>query len=386
MLTPTKQSSEVFQIDGLGFAIFIKLVEARVTQDIENTKHLLETENGNLASLGQNQDGLLRGIRYGMCEERISDLKQTIQHKKQWIKDWKNKAWEQISQIPDTDIVNLQAKTWSDLEEELGRSSSLRLKRFLILQEAILAPMYKGIEGYQENLSEVDIYNDCEKIAHLFGFKRKIGSSILANTNEFVKGVTGYWSRIVKWTIGGTLVALLTAGLAAPAIATAIGSVMGLYGAAATSAGLAFFGGGALAAGGLGMAGGFTVLIGGGGLLGAITSATAAKVVHNIPIEVFIISSAKIVNYINFLSNSIEHLNNSNDEDSRGLANDMKYTRQEVLIDFLRSKHNFESSLVNEDLSNINTEKSMKYIKTFNFAYDKILGILTSQPISPTVL
>ena len=43
---------------------------------------------------------------------------------------------------------------------------------------------------------------------------------------------------------------------------------MGLTGAAATSAGLAFLGGGAIAAGGLGMAGGTMFLIGGGALLG----------------------------------------------------------------------------------------------------------------------
>jgi hypothetical protein len=54
----------------------------------------------------------------------------------------------------------------------------------------------------------------------------------------------------------------------APYLAGAIGGLMGLGGAAATSAGLALLGGGSLAAGGFGMAGGYVVLMAGGAILG----------------------------------------------------------------------------------------------------------------------
>lgn len=72
-----------------------------------------------------------------------------------------------------------------------------------------------------------------------------------------------------SWIIGGVLAVVgvaavfFTAGAAAPftaAIGSAIGGMMGLSGAAATSAGLALLGGGSLAAGGFGMLGG-TVLL-----------------------------------------------------------------------------------------------------------------------------
>ena len=70
---------------------------------------------------------------------------------------------------------------------------------------------------------------------------------------------------------------VFTAGLAAPAIGAAVGgTVFGLYGAAATSAGLAALGGGSLAAGGLGMAGGTAVISAAGGLLGLGVGAGAA--------------------------------------------------------------------------------------------------------------
>ena len=54
----------------------------------------------------------------------------------------------------------------------------------------------------------------------------------------------------------------------APYLAGAIGGLMGLGGAAATSAGLALLGGGSLAAGGFGMTGGYVVLMAGGAILG----------------------------------------------------------------------------------------------------------------------
>lgn len=63
-------------------------------------------------------------------------------------------------------------------------------------------------------------------------------------------------------TLGGAVAGLLTGGLAAPLIGSALGGAMGLSGAAATSAGLALLGGGAVSAGGLGMAGGTALVAG----------------------------------------------------------------------------------------------------------------------------
>lgn len=71
-----------------------------------------------------------------------------------------------------------------------------------------------------------------------------------------------------------SLTGATAATLAAPAIGTAIGvHVLGLSGAAATSAGLAAAGGGSLASGGLGMAGGSAILSASGTAAGAATVA-----------------------------------------------------------------------------------------------------------------
>jgi hypothetical protein len=64
----------------------------------------------------------------------------------------------------------------------------------------------------------------------------------------------------VALATGAVTVSAISYGTLAPVIGTAIGGAMGLSGAAATSAGLAFLGGGSLASGGFGMAGGILLI------------------------------------------------------------------------------------------------------------------------------
>lgn len=87
------------------------------------------------------------------------------------------------------------------------------------------------------------------------------------------------WKVVACLGVGA--LCIITGGLAAPAIGAAVGSsVLGLSGAAATSAGLAAIGGGSLAAGGLGMAGGTAIISAVAGGVGAVTTAVATNAVE----------------------------------------------------------------------------------------------------------
>lgn len=99
------------------------------------------------------------------------------------------------------------------------------------------------------------------------------------------------WRKLAIMGVAGLGVGAVTAGLAAPAIATLYGTtVLGFTGAAATSAGMAALGGGSLAAGGYGMAGGAAFITGAGSAavgsaatLGAhATGFTAAQVAADV--------------------------------------------------------------------------------------------------------
>lgn len=75
-------------------------------------------------------------------------------------------------------------------------------------------------------------------------------------------------SKISVATVAGVAVISPLAFIAAPAIGGALGTIMGLSGAAATNAGLAAIGGGAIASGGLGISGGALLIAATGAALG----------------------------------------------------------------------------------------------------------------------
>jgi hypothetical protein len=106
--------------------------------------------------------------------------------------------------------------------------------------------------------------------------------------------------KVVAIAAGGAAAGLLTGGLAAPLIGSAIGGAMGLSGAAATSAGLALLGGGAVAAGGLGMAGGTAVIAGAAGV-GAAGVGAAGTWLKGAPPTDVIVESAKLEVFFEYL-------------------------------------------------------------------------------------
>jgi hypothetical protein len=86
------------------------------------------------------------------------------------------------------------------------------------------------------------------------------------------------WGRVVAASAAGLVLGVASMGVAAPAIGAAVGGLLGLSGAAATSAGLAALGGGSLAAGGFGVAGGTALLTGLAALGGAGAGAAGSRV------------------------------------------------------------------------------------------------------------
>ena len=86
-------------------------------------------------------------------------------------------------------------------------------------------------------------------------------------------------------------------------------AVVGLHGAALTSASLAFVGGGSLAAGGLGMAGGTAIITGGGALLGLATSGTAAAttIMLQTSRDYWVRQGAKLITYCDCVLDDVLH-------------------------------------------------------------------------------
>ena len=150
----------------------------------------------------------------------------------------------------------------------------------------------------------------------------------------------------------------ITGGLAltfAPGIAAMIAgeAVVGLHGAALTSASLAFVGGGALAGGGLGVAGGTAIITGGGALLGLVSSsgisATAFLMMTNS--DYWVRQSAKILTYCKCILCDILKDNNALYQISSHVAKAAKETAEELQA--LKSEKN--------DLDNEYVKKLREY-------------------------
>ncbi len=128
--------------------------------------------------------------------------------------------------------------------------------------------------------------------------------TILKTYKKYTDYMTGKTMKTITSIGVGTAATALTGGLAltfAPGIAAMIAgeAVVGLHGAALTSASLAFVGGGSIAAGGLGMAGGTAIITGGGALIGLAGSGgvSAAAMLMTTNSDYWVRQSAKLLTY-----------------------------------------------------------------------------------------
>lgn len=177
----------------------------------------------------------------------------------------------------------------------------------------------------------------------------------------------GYVSGSTKNKIIGAsataVAAVATGGMAltfAPGIAAAIAgeAVVGLHGAALTSASLAFVGGGSLAAGGLGMAGGTAIITGGGALLGLVGSGSvsAATMLLQTPSEYWVRQSAKLLTYSNCVL--CDCLNDK--EGVKGILRQIEITTSRTEDDLKNLKD--ESNDLDKELLK-KEEEYLKYLK-----------------------
>ena len=177
----------------------------------------------------------------------------------------------------------------------------------------------------------------------------------------------GYVSGSTRGKIIGVgvvaVASVATGGVAltfAPGIAAAIAgeAVVGLHGAALTSASLAFVGGGSLAAGGLGMAGGTAIITGGGALIGLVSSGTASTVaiLLQTPSEYWVRQSAKLLTYCTCVLLDILNDKLSVKKILRQIEVTIKDTEQ-ALNDVRAEKNDLDKDLIKR------TEEYLKYLK-----------------------
>jgi len=283
----------------------------KIKQIYENMKQFVYTKQDdtlyerigtdmNIDKLGLTveQTEILYNLEYHKTAHDIQATKQPInkngiKHLKQvWLDEWKeyiSKGFSSFLQIEDA-VLHWYSKDEliCKIEENEPKDTWFRL----VLLEAMLFEPYfpLGVEkdnkgnkvpskkyaqlqiptcGYAKSLGDsfLDFYFSGSYYSQGYIKRlRKCFDKVMLEMKEVLKGVL-IGGAI---TAGILLIAILTAGTFAPAIAIALvgSNFAGLSGAALSSACLAYLGGGAIAAGGLGMAGGTAAIVGGGAVLG----------------------------------------------------------------------------------------------------------------------
>ena len=246
-------------------------------------------------------------VKYDIANTKQSENKGK---KEQWLNSWKEIILKCAS-VPDEYCDQYFVE-----DEDILYTGIFQLAQdktnwgwfYLLTQELALFEPYSPL-GSAEDKNYKKLKQESDYVSDQFVRRQTIATQ--DEVDRIVKSYSKYKGVISGSTQGKiigagvtAIAAVATGGMAltfAPGIAAAIAgeAVVGLHGAALTSASLAFVGGGSLAAGGLGIAGGTAIITGGGALLGLAGSgaASAAAVLLQTPSEYWVRQSSKLLTY-----------------------------------------------------------------------------------------
>ncbi len=233
---------------------------------------------------------------------------------------------------------------------------------YLILMETTFFTPYYPLKGEKSNKtfkdlklsSKKDIQIKLEEFAKSLGIDKSIIEKYNSSLQKSLKGISGFWSKLLWGSLIGAIAIAVSGGFAAPAVG-ALFAGGELVGAAAALAGLAALGGGAVAAGGLGIAGGIAVVVGGGAILGAGAGAGIGTLLSASP-DFAITQAAKLEVVMKEITLNVQ-------KDIRFAQEMIKQQRnatrllEDELLDL--KKHQSKNK---EKISNL--QKSIKYIRS----------------------
>ena len=208
--------------------------------------------------------------------------------KTRWKNEWEASVCESLDITRDEFFIRSGRQAFDLMEEISNDVEDRSWIDLLVLELSRFTPYYQL--GLEENKSYKKLKVKTDYLGDVFckGQNYIDDTDVKAIQKAYTHAIgtiTGNRKRVAAAAVATLAVTAATAGGAlffAPEIAVLIAgdAVVGLSGAALTSASLAFVGGGSLAVGGMGMAGGTAILTGGGALLGLAGSGvtTAATV------------------------------------------------------------------------------------------------------------
>lgn len=297
--------------------------------------------------------------------------------KEKWLDQWKTRILNGM-ELDSPDYFVSDEKTIYDAFYFIKQTDeNLRWFYLLAMEFVVFKPYYPlGVED--DNIFKKLRREDYNYIDDQFARRRTIVSQ--AEIEAFrtmykkYKGLINGKTQNTIIAAGVTGVAtVLSGGLAfafSPGIATLIAgeAVVGLHGAALTSASLAFVGGGSLAAGGLGMAGGTAIITGGGALLGVAGSGSVsmAAILSQTSSDYWIRQTTKLLTFCKCVLK--DRLNDT--EAIKGLIAEIGRTIKKVELN-IKELETEKCSLDKEVIKN--SKDCLKYLNRCNSELEKLV-------------
>lgn len=261
-----------------------------------------------LGLLGIDRENMSLLISYMnlMVEQDIlhTDSGRQKRRKKRWQEKWRQQTLAELEKSYGKDACACWPSNSKKIDTAIRSAKRSRkyLRGALLLEAAIFKPEYEEQRRTSRILSSSKAKLSGEiqsQVLSQFAKDLQISPGIARELSSDLETVLKAlrpraWGKIATAALVGAAAIGATAGLGAPLIGGAVGSLLGLSGAAAVNAGLATIGFGSLAAGGLGMAGGTAIVIGGGSLLGLGSGAVLAQKITNVNVEKATLDAAKL--------------------------------------------------------------------------------------------
>lgn len=334
-----------FKLNLLEYLYVIKLLERRINLDILHERN--EISRLEIQSNTSNKDNFITNMYSRNRESKARSRESILEQKITWLHSWKEKIYvNELLDFKEIDIIYIK-----NIYDKNCKNPN---KTFLILQEALLNPIYFNLDSTNKNdLKEINFDLTIKTICGILDMTNRTGQYIISDTDKYIKDYSDYWSKMALYGVIGSCLMVLTAGVFTPAIAVGIGGTLGYSGAAAYTAGLALLGGGSIALGGAGLAGGTLFIMSTGAILGGFTGIKVSTLVSNMSKEYLFISMIKLINYINFLKEENQHHN--------------KKTISKIKNDFIDFKSNYEKDIINE-----NVEMDSEKVNILNYIFLKL--------------
>ncbi len=252
------------------------------------------------------------------------DIKQTSKPeeaklKEEWLKEWQQSIRRGF-EYQEEDFFDAEEETLYEYLVEQGKDKNNWRWIYLLTMEFALFDPYHilGVEK-DSAFKKLKTENTSRYIEDHFIRRQTVVSQreldrIEKEYKRAFGAVSGKTTSTIITAGAAVVTVVVSGGLAfvfAPEIAVVIAgeAVVGLHGAALTSASLAFVGGGALAAGGAGMVGGTAIITGGGAILGLAGSgsASALTLLYQTPAEYWPRQGAKLITFCKVVLRDLLH-------------------------------------------------------------------------------